>query len=76
MQWLSEYCDALFGAIGACCDSVSLMELEPAIEELPLIWDLRDTCLRDFKWRLGSSEAIGPELYKLLEVDFKCLLRH
>lgn len=73
MQRLPKYCDALFGAIGACYDSVSLMELEPAIEERLLIWNLRDTCLRDFKWRLGSGEAIGPKLYKLLVVDFKSL---
>jgi hypothetical protein len=69
VQGLSNHCDALFDTVRARCNSVPLMKLEPAVEELLLIRDLRYARLRDFEWRLRSREAIGPELYKLLEVD-------
>jgi hypothetical protein len=61
MQRFSNDCNALFGAVGARRNSVPLMEFEPAIEKFLLIWDLGYVCLRDFEWRLGGSEAIGPE---------------
>lgn len=44
------------------------MELEPAVKKLLLIWNLRYARLRYFEGRLGSSEAIRPELYELLDV--------
>lgn len=69
MERFSYHCDALFGAIGARCDSETLVKFGPAIKELLLVWNLRYARLRYFERRLGSGKAICPEFYELLDAD-------
>ena len=61
MQRLSNHGYALFGTIRTLRDSIALVELEPAFQELLLVWYLWYTCLRDLERRFGGSEAIRPE---------------
>jgi hypothetical protein len=67
------HCDPLFCSIWAFNYAVSLVELEPSLEELGLVWDFWDSGLRDFKRRVCCCDSVAPELCSSMLVFVKVI---